>query len=388
MLPFTFGAPVPPELFFNRETEIKLILARATTIRNGLRNDLALIGPRRVGKSSLLSYLQKELEEDHFTCIKLDCEGHDLFSFLKEYGNSILEAELAQKGLVNLRERLKKGFTETLATLAEALGLKALEISIGEFIKLRIEVEKTSTNRALSEQELYDFFMRTVELPEKIGRKYVIMLDEFQETKNFSGNFHALYRNFTQNQRNVNYIYTGSAIGMIQEIFGDPQNPLAGNVELIYIEPFSPETTRLFFQKKLQKVGKSLSSSSIEFIYQSVGGFPAYLNWLGLRLLDVHPEKGEIPHQIVLGAYEQIVSFQSPIYQMIERQLVRLGRVTKNILRLIAYGYTLPSQISKESEVKNIYVYLNRLEKYGLIRKENKEYYLIDPVIQEYLKRK
>lgn len=388
MMPFTFGAPVPPELFFNREQEIKLILARATTILEGLRNDLALIGPRRVGKSSLLSYLKKELEKDHFTCIKIDCEGHDLFSFLKEYGNSILEAELTKKGVVNLKERLKKGFTETLAVLAEALGLKALEISLGEFIKLRIEVEKTSTNRALSGQEIYDFFMRTIELPEKLGKKYVVMLDEFQETKNFADNFYALYRNFTQDQHNVNYIYTGSAIGMIQEIFGDPQNPLAGNVELLYIEPFSIETTRFFFQKKLQQVAKSLSPSSIEFIYQSVGGFPAYLNWIGLRILDLHQEPGEIPHHLVLEAYGQMLSFQSPIYQMIERQLVRLGRVTKNILRLIADEQRLPRQISKESDVKNIYVYLNRLEKYGLIRKENKEYYLIDPVIQEYLKRK
>ena len=388
--PFTFGAPVPPELFFNREQEVARILQRITSIKTGVRNDLALIGPRRVGKSSLLSFLEVKLRRVGIISLKIDCEGHNTYSFLKEYGNAILEVELAQKGVRGFTERLKKGFTETISTLAEALGIKALEITVYDLLRLRLELEKNSRAHPLSDEDLRTLCTQTMMLPERLSKKYVVMFDEFQETKNFPfpGNFHASFRNLTQYQKNVNYLYTGSAIGMIREIFGDPENPLAGNVELIYIEPFSKETVDAFFRDRFKSTGKHFSSSGIDLLYASVGGFPAYLNWLGLKINELFPRQGEVPLSIIKDANEKLLSFESPIYQMIERQLVRLGRMTRNILRIMAYGQSAPAIIAQESKVKNVYVYLNRLEKYGLIRKSQQGYELIDPVIREYLKKK
>jgi len=34
------------------------------------------------------------------------------------------------------------------------------------------------------------------------------------------------------------YIYTGSAMGLVKEIFGNLKNPLAGNTNFLFIKPF------------------------------------------------------------------------------------------------------------------------------------------------------
>ena len=72
-------------------------------------------------------------------------------------------------------ERLKKGFTEAISTMAEALGkLRAVEIgtSSEEFLRFRIEFDKSTSNRSLTEVELEELFERTIALPNNLNKKY------------------------------------------------------------------------------------------------------------------------------------------------------------------------------------------------------------------------
>jgi AAA+ ATPase superfamily predicted ATPase len=215
------------------------------------------------------------------------------------------------------------------------------------------------------------------------------MFDEFQDTAAYllpRGLFHANFRKLTQNQRNVGYIYTGSAIGMIQDIFGNPQNPLAGNVEMIYVEPFPVETTVAFLKKKFAEEGFVISDKYAERMHSLTGGFPAYLNWMGLRLCSIAKRK-EISETDIMTIYDEMLSLKSPIYQMIDRQLAKLGARTKSIIKAVALGHSTPPEMHRETGVKNVYVYLNRLEKYGIVKKEKSFFSLVDCIMAEYFKR-
>lgn len=390
-LKFSFGAPLPPSLLYGRDTLIANIVRRLLTINEGVRNDIALIGPRRVGKSSILRSLESRLSDKKILPIYIDCEGLDLISFLKAYGNTIIEADLKRRGMVGkFGEQIKRGFTEVLAVLSEALGkVRSVEASspLVKFLELRIELERTA--QKLTDEDIYALFESTISLPERLGVKCVAMFDEFQETKNYSllrGDFHSNFRNLTQRQKNVGYVYTGSAVGMIQEIFGAPENPLAGNVEMLYVEPFSEETAKAFLKERLAEAGILISDGSAKYLYEITGGFPAYLNWAGLRICDVAKE-GRVDDETVKEVHEAMLSVKSPIYPMIDRQLVRLGKKTKNLLKIIALGYTNPVDIGRESNARNVYVYLDRLQKYGILQKtEDGKYQIIDPVIAAYLR--
>ena len=75
--PFILGSPVPPTHFIGREREVRTILEN---LRGPGKGSSAISGERRIGKTSLLHYLEslertqewKALEIDHIF-IYLDC---------------------------------------------------------------------------------------------------------------------------------------------------------------------------------------------------------------------------------------------------------------------------------------------------------------------------
>jgi len=388
MVEFSFGAPVKEKQFFNRVEELDKLIRRTGKITQGIRNDVAIIGPRRVGKSSLTNKLAEQLTEKGITVIQMDCEGLTPQIFLREYSNAVIAAEVEKHNLVQkFRESLKQGVSTSIAILSEALGrIKSIEITspLAEFLVFRIEMEKTSESE-LRGEKLMDFLQQTLELPEKLGSKFTVIFDEFQETSKYNvlqkGDFHALFRRSTQHQKNVCYVYTGSSIGMMEKIFGDQNNPLAGNADILPVEPFSEENSKAFLTLGLKQAGIKLEEKALNFIVDKTGGFPAYLNWIGLRLID----KGEknISEAQAKETFDQMLSPASPIYQNISKQLVKLGPLTKKILKIIALGNVDPLKIQKEANARNVYVYLDRLQKYGLVKKRENKFYLIDPAMKK-----
>jgi hypothetical protein len=76
--PFIAGGPIPPEIFFGREGDIRVVLG---TIVNG-QGSCAIHGEPRIGKTSLLHYLKSTYIKDEwrissndFTFIFFDCAG-------------------------------------------------------------------------------------------------------------------------------------------------------------------------------------------------------------------------------------------------------------------------------------------------------------------------
>ncbi len=388
MVEFSFGMPVGVTGFYNRETELNRLVFRLGTINRGIRNDIAIIGPRRVGKSSLTAKMITELAKQGINGVKIDCEGLTPIFFLKQYGNAVIKKEAEQRNIAqNLESSLKQGVTATVLALSELLGrVKAIEIEspLADFISLRIELEKKQESE-LQGEELFNFFTNVIEFPEKLKQKYVIVFDEFQETSGYKiirkGDFHSLFRRAIQYQKNVGYVYTGSSIGMMREIFGNQDNPLAGNADIIELGPFSREHSISFLEEGLNSYAKQISTESTIFAAEKTGGFPAYLNWIGLRLSE--KSQKTFSKNDVKAVYDEMLIPTSPIYQAISKQLSKLGPKTRKIIKTIAQGIEEAAEIERETSTKNIYVYLKRLDAYGLIKKENGKYTLIDPVMQD-----
>ena len=384
MVKFSFGAPVSNENFFNRETELTNLEKRLFAIEKGSRNDIAVIGPRRVGKSSLVLQMAEHAKQKGFKSIFIDCEGLGLEGFIKEYGNALMAAELEGRLDLKVRETLGGGAGMAITALSEILGsIKALELSpvLGDFLKLRLEFEK-ATFAGKQKTSTRQLLEATLSLPSKTSSKYVIIFDEFQETAGYSLEqpFHSVYRRVTQFQKNVVYVYSGSSVGMMEGIFGNKKNPLAANADILNVVPFNEQTSKTFLIDGFSSYSRKINEDALQIFWERTNGFPAYLNWAGLRSLDIAGKT--IIKSDAERIAEEMVSPISPIYQLVEKQLSKLGRISRFVLRSMANGNTTPSTIRATTPVKNIYVYLNRLRKYGLVSKKDGEFQIIDPVIK------
>jgi len=380
---FSFGTPVANENFFNREDEISYLEKRLFALQKGSRNDIAVVGPRRVGKSSLVLQMVHHARKKGFRVVFLDCEGLDAESFTKEYGNALMAAELEGRADLKIKEALRSSAGNAIAVLSEILGrIKALELSpaMGEFLKLRIEFEKGAFAGKGQKETLRELLESTLAFPSKSDSKYLIMFDEFPETAGYRmESFHALFRRNVQYQKNAVYVYAGSSIGMMEDIFGNRKNPLAGNADIMDVKPFTEQISKDFLTQGFRSYGKKINEDALQVFWERTNGFPAYLNWVGLRSLDVTGKT--IKKEDAEHVTEEMVSPLSPVYQLVEKQLSKLGRTSRLVLKSIAQGDDTPRKISEKASARNVYVYLERLRKYGLIVKTEDGYRIIDPVI-------
>src|SRR5699024_6887579 len=66
--PFILNNATPARMFYGRESEAATVLSTIPT------NSVAILGSRRIGKTSLIRRLQSELEEAHFQPFFGDCQ--------------------------------------------------------------------------------------------------------------------------------------------------------------------------------------------------------------------------------------------------------------------------------------------------------------------------
>lgn len=108
--PFVTEGPVPSSMFFGREGEIKEIVHRIET------SSLALVGPRRIGKTSILQRVLGSLRNQPRPIVYLDCQSiYDAPSFLltlaAEYVPSQAQEDLSSPAAFRgLLDALRAGY--------------------------------------------------------------------------------------------------------------------------------------------------------------------------------------------------------------------------------------------------------------------------------------
>ena len=74
--PYTFGVPVRGDNFFGRSIELDLIFDTLENVPRGQKQDMVVVGPRRIGKSSLLYRLVEILKsQKKFVPVYIDLQN-------------------------------------------------------------------------------------------------------------------------------------------------------------------------------------------------------------------------------------------------------------------------------------------------------------------------
>ena len=249
-----------PEYFYGRKEEVGYIFS---LLRN--TQSCSIVGPRRIGKSSLINYISEPnvikangFNPEEFIFVPIDLEGL----------GELTQSEFFSMIIEEIRNRIIQD-------------------------DLRKSMEKILVNENVRFLDLKNIFRELSSL----GKKVVFLLDEFElitSNKNLDSNFFSGLRNLA-NSFEVGYITSSNVplleLTLSQETLGSPFFNFFTQVDLGLMDDDSALT---LITNPAQEFNLSFSKEVIEFIKQTAGPHPFFIQILCFHFFKWHNDHGTI----------------------------------------------------------------------------------------------
>ena len=252
--------------FWGRENYLEVLSKRVNAFKKGYRQNVAIIGDKDIGKTSIFLNFLKNFHDPHVLPLYLELRselsreqfirkfiGVFLYSFLQNSDiarNEDLEYLLSKAN--SFIPRTAKAIREALSSLKR---------------KSRSESRDNTLIGLLS---LCDI------LASETQKRCVIIFDEFHHLS--SSGIRGVYKQFSKMlmlQKNVLYIISSSAKFTAKKILSCQLALLFGNFEVIHLEPFDLSSTEGYLKSRLTQT--EIAPVLIDFLVHFTGGFPLYL---------------------------------------------------------------------------------------------------------------
>ena len=225
--PFALVPYVSKDLFCDREKETETVLEY---LLNG--SNVTLISPRRYGKTGLIYRVFDEIKQrkiDVNTCYVDIYATEKLEDFIKTFSEAVVASLDRKKGA--------KAFLQFLG------GLPFLS-----------DYEKRHTLASI-----FEFL-------EKLDKKTIVAIDEFQQVRKYGNNMEALLRSYIQPLRNVQFVFCGSKKHLMAEMFTDARSPFYESTRCLYLEKIDREIYADFIVRMFAKGKKYITEEAVDFI--------------------------------------------------------------------------------------------------------------------------
>jgi hypothetical protein len=368
MNPFSYGAIVKGENFYDREEDCKRIV---DTLAGG--NNLVLYAPRRFGKTSLVFRAIEELEKQDFICIYFDfMPVFSPESFVRLYAKSLAVKQSNLQKFANTFVSLVKSIRPVLSFGQEGTP----EFSIDFAGKT---VDETVVSQLL-------------DLPELIagnGKRVLVFFDEFQELEKLKDiRFEELLRSKVQQQQCVNYLFFGSKTHIMQAMFNDKKKAFYHAASQMTISFLPEKDTATFLQHNFSKKGIRLDEETVQYIISVTGNIPHYIQLLAAEIWQCVESNTGVTREIVDASLLRVLTLKGDYYmELFDHQskskkqlLLALCSSGKNIFsEAYIRANNLPSSATLQRAVDG-------LTNDGIIDKMGGEYFISDPFFKLFLK--
>jgi len=189
-------------------------------------------------------------------------------------------------------------------------------------------------------------------------------------------------------QRRVTYIFSGSSLSFLSEVFGqEDQNQMVGR---IFLEEIEPSIMTNFVRRRLEEVHEvEITDEGLALVGSLVGGIPYYVQKLGLELERQLLFAGERTIEVddVEAAFTNLLNELETDFQ--ERWTTRFSEQQRAILRALSSGPATSSEIAKRigTDAENLTYNLRRLQGAMILTKEDGRYRITDRVFVAWLNR-
>lgn len=396
MTKFHVGKPAPPEDLVDRESEISYLKTRV--ISTTLNYNVATIGYRRVGKTSILLKLKHILsKEKKFVVVYFDVKKNmgEPKIFLTRLGKAIFDAYLEKLGTMEQISAKTKKYSSIIPTIISAITSKKIK-SIGA----DISPDGTLSPKIEFGDKVVDystFFLSVLQTPtafaEHSDLKFIIILDEFQDLtdlKRYPGlkNIFDLFRSIIQERGNVSFIISGSRVHLLESILKKGSSSLFVHFERQVIQEMNENNSIILFNKYLKARKIKPDNNIAKKAYQLVGGQPFYL----MAMAEAWKGGEDVSDTFNRLLTDSLGSLKLYAEYVLSEDLGTAtgGPILRTILRALSdsdTGYSY-SEIAKKISVPmdTLSRYMPSLEDADLVISGYKSFRIRDRVIREYLK--
>lgn len=311
--PFLTGGYVSGDYFCDRVQETKEIIR---TLTNG--NNLAIISPRRMGKTGLIEHCfhQDEIKNSYYTFF-LDIYATDsLKEFVYKFGKEIFDT-LKPKG-----RQFIDVFFAVISSLRPAFkldsttGTPTFDIGLGEINQAEFTLE-----------EIFKYL-------EAADQHCIVAIDEFQQIGRYpETNIEAILRTHIQKCKNTSFVFAGSQRHLMQKIFFSSSRPFYQSVSLMQLNAIRTDEYVRFVKKHFSNNKKEIPEDLVNKVYQLFEGHTWYIQNIFNELFSLTGENNICTLALAQEAIENKIESFKPLFQT---TLLLLPERQKEILYVIA----------------------------------------------------
>lgn len=367
--PFVVGKYLSDKYFCDRVVETAFLHKQ---IENG--RDVALISPRRIGKSGLIQHFfnQQDVKNQYYVFFVDIYATTSLAEFVYTFGKEIytqlkpLSTQWKEK-LFQIISSFRVGFKLDAMT-----GAPSFDLGLGDIQAPQMTLD-----------EIFTYI-------EEADKPCIIAIDEFQQIGEYTEkNVESLLRTKIQRCNRAQFIFSGSKRHVMSNMFNSPSKPFYQSAISMSLDPIPIDTYKQFAISLFDERSKHVETEVIEHVWQQYEGYTWFVQMMMNELYALTPEGGTCKTSMIEDARNNVIMSQEQSYKDL---LSNLPPKQKTVLQAIAKEgvaqnitsvkfikkYNLNSASSVQSAVK-------LLLKNDLITQSDNRYRVYDFFLSEWL---
>jgi AAA+ ATPase superfamily predicted ATPase len=272
--PFHYGDLALDEAFTDREDELRTLEADMVNGQN-----VAIIAPRRFGKSSLVKRASQHLLAEGVLIAEVD----------------LMKTPTKEKLAASLAKSIHEDVASVLFTAKERLRVFA-SLRIRPVVTVDPENGSTSFSFAVShtDEDIDATLERLLELPAQLsaerGRKVVLFFDEFQNVTDVDPTLPSLMRSVFQEQPDVSHVYSGSRRHMMQRLFTGENEPFFRSAKIVELDVIDVPVFKEFIRERFEGTDRTAAPDVLDGVLAITRGHPYATQELSYALWEEVPE--------------------------------------------------------------------------------------------------
>lgn len=262
--PFLLYGYEGPEYFCDRKEETEEMVS---SLRNGC--NITLMSPRRYGKTGLIRHVFHKIKEQDpdAACFYIDIYAtNSLYDFVQTFAKAVVgKLDTPLQKAENIITKIFKSSQITMST-DFMTGLPQLSLNFAP----------QYTESTLD--EIFTYISQS-------QRNCYIAFDEFQQVTEYpEKNVEALLRTHIQKMNNARFVFSGSRLHMMMEMFNSPKHPFYRSTEKLNLGTLDEAVYYSFAEEKLKEKDVSLPYDAFHELYSMVDGMTWYIQAVLNRL--------------------------------------------------------------------------------------------------------
>lgn len=350
--PFLLYGYEGPEYFCDRKEETEEMVS---SLRNGC--NITLMSPRRYGKTGLIRHVFHKIKEQDpdAACFYIDIYAtNSLYDFVQTFAKAVVgKLDTPMQKAENIITKIFKSSQITMST-DFMTGLPQLSLNFAP----------QYTESTLD--EIFTYISQS-------QRNCYIAFDEFQQVTEYpEKNVEALLRTHIHKMNNARFVFSGSRLHMMMEMFNSPKHPFYRSTEKLNLGTLNEAVYYSFAEEKLKEKDVSLPYDAFHELYSMVDGVTWYIQAVLNRLYRLTDktvtvkDMNEVIIKIILSEeedYKRLFHLLTANQANLLLAIAREGSVAEPMSGLFLRKHQLKSTSSVQRALKYLadeeYIYLS-----------------------------